>query len=263
MAFNAYEFSFNGESSYQYGLMIYDFGSTGQGNVGFGNQASIVETRTNTRIQPLHFGVNYHQKPLEFKLVFGAEEPLDRYEMENIALWLTGHQQYQWLSIEQPDLELVQFRCLITKLTPLMHGWLPVAFEANVLCDCPYAYGYPFEKQYVIRGETNILFRNNSSVREYIKPFISFRPTSTTTKLSIVNQDDDGREFLLDGIPRSASTITIDNLNGIIQESPGNLNLYDGFNLNFFRLVHGDNNLIVNGNGALTISGRFLYNVSA
>jgi len=263
MAFNSYEFSFNGESSAMYGLMIYDFGSTNQGNVSFGNQASIVETRTNLRIPPLHFGVNYHQKPLEFKLIFGAEGPLDRYELENIALWLTGHQQYQWLSIDQPDLEWVQFRCLITKLTPLMHGWLPVAFEANVVCDCPYAYGYPFENEYTINGETEILFRNNSSVREYIKPSISFRPTSGTTRLSIVNQDDDKREFLLDGIPASTDAIEIDNLNGIIQDTNNKSNLYEGFNLNFFRLVHGDNNLIVTGNGTLTISGRLLYNVSA
>lgn len=263
MAFNSYEFSFAGESSYQYGLMLYDFGGTGQGNVSFGNQASIIETRTHCRIQPLHFGVNYHQKPLEFKLVFGAEEPLDRYELENISMWLTGHQRYQWLSVDQPDLEHVQFRCLITKLTPLVHGWLPVAFEADVVCDCPYAYGFPFEKQYTIRGKTDILFRNDSSVHEYIKPSIFFQPTPNTTKLSIVNQNDGNREFLLEDIPAIAHSIEIDNQNGIIRDTAGKTNLYAGFNLHFFRLVHGDNRLVVTGDGILMISGRFLHNVSA
>lgn len=260
MAFNSYEFSFAGESSYQYGLMLYDFGGTGQGNVNFGNQASIVETRTNLRIQPLHFGVNYHQKPLEFKLVFGAEEPLDRYELENISMWLTGHQRYQWLSIDQPDLEFVQFHCLITRLTPLTHGWLPVAFEADVVCDCPYAYGFPFEFRYNINGAANILFRNKSSVHEYIKPTLVYTPVSGNT-LSIVNHNDNDREFRLTGIPSSTSVI-VDNCNGIIQETIGKINLYDGFNLNFFRLVHGDNNLTVIGNGILTITGRMLYNVA-
>ncbi len=70
--FNAYEFTFAGESSYMYDLMIYDFGNTTQDDVKFGNQASIVETRPINRIQPIHFGVNYHEKPLEFKLVFGS-----------------------------------------------------------------------------------------------------------------------------------------------------------------------------------------------
>ena len=180
-------------------------------------------------------------------------------------MWLTGHQQYQWLSIDQPDLEHVQFRCLITKLTPLAHSWLPVAFEANILCDCPYAYGCPFEESYTINGETNILFRNNGSVREYFKPYISFRPAFGTTELKIVNADDGGREFLLSDIPTGAAVVNIDNRNGIIQDQDNKFNLYDGFKdcMKFFRLVHGDNNLVVTGNGTLTIYGRFLYNVSA
>ena len=259
--FDSYEFTFAGESSMMYGMMLYDFGGTGQSPVPFGNKGSIIETRTLGRIQPLHFGVNYHGSPLQFKLVFGSlEEHLDRYEMENIAHWLTGYQDYQWLSIDQPDLERVQFRCLITQLTPLHHGWLPYAFEATVVCDCPYAYGFPFEYQYDVSGATDILFRNDSSVREYIKPTLIYAPTSGDT-LSIVNHDDNDREFRLTGIPSSTNVI-VDNRNGIIQETIGKTNLYDGFNLNFFRFVHGDNNLTVTGNGTLTITGRLLYNVA-
>lgn len=259
--FGGYEFTFAGGSSYQYGLMLYDFGGTGQSPVPFGNKGSIIETRTLGRIQPLHFGVNYHGSPLQFKLVFGTlEKSLDRYDMENIAHWLTGYQDYQWLSIDQPDLERVQFRCLITQLTPLYHGWLPYAFEAEVVCDCPYAYGFPFEYQYDISGTTDILFRNDSSVREYIKPTLIYIPTSGDT-LSIVNHDDNDREFKLTGIPSSTNVI-VDNRNGIIQEAIGKTNLYNGFNLNFFRLVHGDNNLTITGNGTLTITGRLLYNVA-
>lgn len=261
--FNSYEFSFAGESSLMYGMMIYDFDGNGQSDVAFGNRASIVEQRINNRIQPIHFGVKYHEKPLQFKLVFGSERTLDRYELEDISFWLTGHQDYQWLSIDQPDMELYQFRCLITELTPLAHGWLPVAFEATVVCDCPYAYGFEFEKQYQINGETSILFRNESSVREFIKPNLSFDPAVGTSSLSIVNHADNDREFLIKGIPTSDGVmVTVDNNNGIIRETTYGYNLYDGFNLNFFRLAHGDNSLTVKGNGILTISGRFLYNVA-
>lgn len=261
--FNSYEFSFAGESSLMYGLMIYDFGGNGQDDVAFGNRASIVEQRISNRIQPLHFGVRYHEKPLQFKLVFGSERALDRYELEDIGFWLTGHQDYQWLSIDQPDMELYQFKCLITELTPLSHGWLPVAFEATVTCDCPYAYGFMFEKQHQINGETAILFRNESSVREYIKPDISFAPAAGTSSISIVNHSDNDREFLIKNIPTSDGVLlAVDNSNGIIRELTYGYNLYDGFNLNFFRLVHGDNALTVTGNGILTVSGRFLYNVA-
>lgn len=258
--FNAYEFTFAGESSLMYGLMIYDFNGNGQNNVSFGNAASIVETRTNIRTRPIHFGVNYNKSPLQFKLVFGSTEPLDRYDMEVISLWLTGYQDYQWLSIEQPDLDHVQFKCLITQLTPLHHGWLPVAFEATVICDCPYAYGFPFEHHYQIADKTSVLFRNNSSVREYIQPILTYRTTGGGD-LRIINHSDGNREFSLHDIPAETCVI-INNDSGIIQETNFGYDLYDGFNLNFFRLVHGDNRLTIAGNGELTVSGRMLYNVA-
>lgn len=261
IVFNTYEFTYAGESSAMYGLMVYDIGGRGQDEVSFGNTASIVETRTNNRVRPIHFGVNYHTAPLQFKLVFGSDRELDRYELENVAFWLTGHQDYQWLTIDQPDLENVQFRCLVTQLTPIADGWIPAAFEAVIVCDCPYAYSYPFEKQYQLNGTENILFRNESSVREYVKPIITYQPLSGKS-LRIVNHDDGGREFLLDNIPASSLNIVIDNDNGIIQETNNGYNLYDGFNLNFFRLVHGDNNLTVTGNGTFTLSGRFYRNVA-
>lgn len=141
--------------------------------------------------------IDRKRKPLEFKLVFGAERELDRYELEDIAYWLTGRKEYKWLSIGQQDMEQLQFRCMVTELTPISHGWLPVAFQATIQCDCPYAYSYPFEKQYTISGETTILFRNESSVREYLKPEISFAPASSTRTLSLVNLNDDNREFKL------------------------------------------------------------------
>ena len=261
MAFNAYEFTFAGESSLMYGLMLYDIDGKGQDDVPFGNKGSIIETRTNRRVQPLHFGVNYNKTPLQFKLVFGAQEPLDRYELENISYWLTGHQNYQWLTIDEYDLEDVQFRCIITQLTPMTFGWLPYAFEATVVCDCPYAYSFPFEETYTVNGQTSVLLRNNTAVREFVKPTLTFVPSGNVSKLSIVNADDGNREFLIDNLP-SNIRIEVDNTNGIIRETKHGYNLYDGFNLNFFRIVHGDNNLVINGNGTLTISGRFYHNVA-
>ena len=109
---------FAGESSLSYGLMICDIGNHTQDDVAFGNEATIIETRLNNRIQPIHFGVNYHEEPLSFTLIIGSERPLDRYEFQNIAMWLTGHQQYQWLTIDQPDLDGVMFHCLVTSPHP-------------------------------------------------------------------------------------------------------------------------------------------------
>ena len=82
-----------------------------------------------------------------------------------------------------------------------------------------------------------------------------------TTEIKIVNHSDGDREFKLSNIPGS-SNIYVDNNNGIIQELNYNHNLYGGFNMNFFRLVHGDNELTITGNSVVSIAGRFLYNVA-
>lgn len=260
--FNCYEFTFDGVSSEMYGLMVYDIGGRGQEDVSFANKASITESRTRGRVRPIWLDVDYGEEPLSFSLVFGAEKPLDRFDMESISFWLTGHKEYKWLSIGQPDLEHVQYRCLITELTPISVGWLPVAFRAVVRCDCPYAYGYPFVREYTISGETSVLFRNESSVHEYLKPTLSFTPASGVTALSVVNREDRNRELSLTGLPAGAK-VSMDNENGILMEENAGGNLYDGFNMNFFRLVPGDNHLTIVGNGTLTISGRFLHNVGA
>ena len=245
--------------------MIYEIDGRKQDNVSFGNKAEISELRLPRRIQPIHYGVNYNKDPLQFKLVFGAQDYLDRYDLEVISLWLTGHQDYKWLSICQPDLRL-EYRCLIRDLTPISISWLPVAFEASIICDCPYAYGYEFSETYSTAANgTNITFRNDSSVREYIKPILTFDPSASsgTVTWRIVNHSDGDREFQIEDIPASA-VVRVDNTNGIITDtSANNVNLYGGFNMKLFRLVQGWNSLTVYGAGTMTISGRTLHNVSA
>lgn len=262
MAFHASEFTFNGESSEMYGLMICKFDKYGQENVSFGNKASIVETRSNRRVQPIHFGVNYNAEPLSFKVVFGAEHRMDRYELEAVSLWLTGHQQYKWLTIDQNDLDHYAFRCLLSQLTPIAYGGYPLAFEATVTCDCPYAYSYPFRYEYIVSGTKDILFRNRGTVREFLKPEMLFAPATGGGSLKIVNHDDGDREFLVGSLPVQTAVLHIDNRNGILYGESSVNNYYKDFNMKFFRLVHGDNHLSVTGNGTLTIAGRFLHNIA-
>lgn len=244
-----------------YGVMLYDIGGNGQEDVAFGNAASIIETRTAARVAPIHYGVNYHGSPLQFKLIFGSTEELDRYDLERISLWLTGYQDYQWLTIDQPDLENVQFRCIVTQLRPLSVGWLPYAFEAQITCDCPYAYSYPFSVQYTLNGESNIVFRNDGSAREYLRPTLSFTSSGGTDGISIINEDDGGREFAFSSLP-TGSGLIVDNQNGIITGVGTSVNLYTLFNMRFLRLVPGDNHLRITGYGTLTLSGRFYHNTA-
>lgn len=261
--FNAYEFTFAGQSSTAYGVVVCDFDGHTQDESSFGNQASIVEAQTTGRFRPIHYGVNYHKKPLEFKLVFGSETPLDRFDMERVALWLTGHQDYQWLSIAQPDLQHVQYRCLITDLEMVSVGWLPYAFEATIRCDCPYAYGNEFSKVYNLSEQTSVVFKNDGSAREYLRPTLTIELSPGESEFQIINHSDGDRTLSFFDLPASGISIIVDNENGIISElTSSGANLYQFCNLKFFRLVTGDNLLEFIGNGSVTISGRFLHNIA-
>lgn len=258
--FNTYEFTFAGESSLSYGLVVCDFDNSTQEDVAFGNVASIIESRSKSRIRPVHYGVDYHEEPLEFKLVFGSDRNFDRYDLQNIAMWLTGYQQYQWLMVDQPDMDGIAYHCLITELKPISIGWLPVAFEATVRCDSPYAYSFPIYRKITVDGTARVIFANESTVRDYLKPALQM--TVTGSDFSITNQSDGGRVFAFQGLPGGETHISVDNDRGILQDMDGEFNLYDCFNMNFLRFVPGDNVLEITGSGTVEISCRFMFNTS-
>ena len=260
--YRSYEFTFAGVPSSTFGMFVCDIGSKRHGDNAFGNRANIVEQRLAHRIRPLHYGVRYHDEPLSFTLIFGGKQDMDRFQMQAVAKWLTGYQDYQWLSIDQPDLEHVQFRCLIQSLTPISVGWLPVAFEARVVCDCPYGYSYPFRKSYTISGTESFTFYNDSTCRALLKPTLKIELVSRCTSFSLANQRT-GQTMAFSELPNGGVSITVDNENELITEENYGADIYNHFNYVFFGLEPGDNEIEVVGNGILTISGRFLYNTGA
>lgn len=268
MAFNAYEFVFDGISCKQYDLMIYDFDNLKQNDNAFGTQVTISEDRLNDRYSSLHYGTS-NNKVLEFPLVFGAntnrileEKPLDRWEMQAIASWLTGHKQYKWLEIVQPDLFNVRYKCIITSLKPITVGWLPWAFTATIKCDSPYAYRTPTTFKFKVDGSSAGVILNRGSHNGYYYPNIKLS-LPHGGDFSIRNKSDKNREFSITGNPiTKGCEIEIDNQNQTITNNL-DINLYDNFNLNFFRLINGNNLLEFKGNGFVEIKCEFPVNVGA
>lgn len=261
--YSSYEFVYAGLPSSMFDMFVCDIGSKSHGDNAFGNQANIVETRIANRVTPLHYGVRYHDEPLSFTLIFASEYSLDRYQIQEVAKWLTGYQEYQWLSIAQPDLEYIQFRCLVKTLTPISVGWYPTAFEAKIICDCPYGYSYPFERSFTVEGGADVVFHNESTARVLLRPMLHVELADGCAELSIKNNTMDGDALVLSGLPGGALSITVDNENLVVSEENYGIDLYEYFNYHFLELGVGDNELSISGSGTVTISGRYLYNVGA
>ncbi len=270
MAFEGCGFAFDGIPAAEFGLELYEFGSNTQGDTPIASTGEILSQQVEKRHRSYLYGVAQN-KPLEFKLVFGvnrasihAHKPLDRWDIQAITAWLTGHDdgKWKWLEIEQPDLETVRYRCLISELTPISEGLETWAFSCRVTCDSPFGYTYPETYVYRLAGEPKqILLYNRSSFHGDYYPRVELL-LNGGDGASIVNESDGNRKFLFSGLNALMPlTLTVDNETQIIKSDrllpkPA----YSYFNLNFFRLKRGDNVLTLNGRGIVKIICEFPVN---
>lgn len=271
MAFYGCHFSFDGVSCFEHGLMIYDLGSPEEDGR-FSSAVEIQEDRTSKRYTPLHYGVTQNT-PLTFSFTFGADmdsidgnTPLDRWDIDVIAHWLTGHEEYKWLEITQPDMEAVRYRCIISDLEYHTYGKMPWAFTCQVTCDSPFAYTYPEQSKYSVSTRKSIQFEcRTSSLYYYPKVTIcgvddGRGNLSSIGDFKIINHTDGDREFSFSELPSAVTEITIDNENEIITNS-ADLNIYGNSNLKFLRLKRGLNQLEFIGNGTVILECTFPINI--
>lgn len=265
MAFWGNEFIFDGVPCSEYGLMVYSFGSNTQEDVSFQN-GDIIEDRIPGRYDALTYGVVQNQA-LEYTLIFGADpasmdanDPIDRFEVEAIAGWLTGHQSRKWLVILQEDMEPFRYKCMISELTLITYGDMPWAFSCKVSCDSPFAYTMPDEYTYTVNGTSTVPFFNRSSYNGYYRPVIEIANMGSGT-LSIKNKTDGGRTLQFTDAPVNSTTvIRVDNKNQIITGSDGT-NLYPYCNMKFLRLLRGDNVLEISGKAQVKLICEFPVNI--
>ena len=290
MAFYGSYFTFDGVSCKDLNLMIYDFGSSGQDDtVAFGSTGTAIEDRTAHRYASLFYGVK-QDKPLVFNLTFGAdccllekERAFRRPEVAKIAAWLTGHNTWKWLEIEQPDMMFVRYRCYISSLQLISYLGKPWAFSCTVTCDSPYAYLREETFEYSVSGTEEIEIENMSSFHGYYYPFMVI-DTTDRADITITNNSDGNRVFSISqaadagagiaaGIP-SGKRFIVDNENQIITvhayngtsgeyEADETINPYALFNNQYLGFVQGPNTLTLSGSFDLRITISFPVDVGA
>lgn len=265
MGFIARRFSFNRVPCEKFGLRIYDIDGNTNEATPF---ASVGELQTDvipSRGRNFLYGRTF-ENPLEFNIVFGldpsemldADDHMDRYEMNAIANWLTGHDIYHWLEIEQPDLEMIRYHCVISELEPIQVAWLPWGFTAKVTCDSPYGYMFPKTYHYTCTGDSTIQLLSRSTINRKYYPKMKIQLNGSDT-ISIINQSCGNSEFKFSGLPQSYFlTISIDHeLCKIDSSDVAYANLYQYCNFNWFPLKRGMNKIRVLGNCILDFICEF------
>lgn len=276
MAFRAYEFTFRGLSCRQFDLLMYDSEDFLQENP---VRASAGEPQIETvfrRTSALLRGVE-RSGTLTFPLSFGLCPEriyegrfLDRFELERISSWLTGYSEWNFLTICQPDLAHVRYRCIIKDLTDVSFGRETYGFTCTVVCDSPYAYLLPKEYRYVCDGTRIIPFFNRSSMNAPYSPVLSLR-TKGSAGISIFNETtgEQGPAFgsaaqyngaFRQPLPASDLSVTLHNDSGVLSCSDSR-NLYPYFNFEFLHLQRGENRLRVDGACELALLCEFPVDV--
>lgn len=264
MSFFGRAFVFDSTPCELYDLMLYDIGNQDE-DQNITGVSTIEDETVGDKWRPYFYGTKPGEK-LEFDITFGVNERrldhdkfLDDLEIAEVTSWLCGHKEYKWLYIDQPDKELVGYRCIISNLQITRYGSVPWAMTAHVTCDSPYAYLEAKEIQQTVDGSLTFEIYNESSLNDWYYPVISFSRTSGTA-FSATNEQDDNRGPSLTNIPGSVTEIRIDNDRCVIENDQG-VNLYSGFNFQFLRLRRGYNQITVTGTGTITIQCEYPINV--
>ena len=253
MSFYGTSFIFDGIPCEEMGLIMYDFSNAKQSETMFSSDLTISEDRISGRLRPLMYGGSVNA-PLTFNMVMCASEdsiyynePLDRWDLQKISSWLTGHKQYKWLEIVQPDMEDYRYRCIITELKAVEVAGNKWGLSCKVTCDSPYAYMKPIE--YII-NKSSYAIHSPMSYNDFYYPLITINKYSPGNLGIKISNEKEEYTFLMENIPLSLGKIIIDSENEIITCNSG-LNVYQYIKydnkFHFPRFIRGDNNIILNG----------------
>ena len=264
MSYYGKAFVFDGVPCETYDLMMYDVGNQDE-DIKLSSVSAIEDEVIAGKWRPYFYGTKPGEK-LEFDITFGVNtrridngKYLDRWELADVATWLTGHQEYKWLYIDSPDSRMYGYRCIITDLKVTVYGSVPWAMTAHVTCDSPYAYLESKDITYNISGTRTINIYNESSLNGFYYPQVSFIRSSGSS-FSVRNVSDNNKGPVITNIPGSVGLINIDNEHLVVSNDQ-DLNLYEGFNFQFLRLLRGRNTLTVTGNGRFTMTCEYPINV--
>lgn len=270
MSFVGTSMIFNGVSSEEMGLALFDFSSKRQSDTHFTGDLSPAEERIEGRCRSLFYGGAVNT-PLTFTMVLSATEerarrgePFDRWDMQKIAAWLTGHDSYQWLSIVQGDLEEVRYRCLISELEAVEVAGFTWGFSCKVTCDSPFAYLSPRTYTFVAApsGSGEIYSESSSNVPYY--PLLTISGHQGGMLSVGVRNNRETSTFTFQDIPSAAGTLRIDCENGVIT-ADGISNAYQylvfptGFH--FPRFARGVNYITLTGAGTYQFTCEWPVNV--
>lgn len=248
MGFYATNFVYDGVSSSTYGLRISSLGGDTE------HPGADVELITQSVYRrPANYLLGVRQSPpLTIPVTITVETELSATESSRISRWLFGREDYKKLQIIQPDMQYIYYNCVFTNPTLIRYGGIIRGYNANIVCDSPFAWEFPSRISYTYDTymvNQNITINNTSDVVDYIYPIIEFQSNAFGGYLEIINKSDNRRLFSITGLNPLKYYRVDNNIQTATELTSGENYVPNmkGNNYKWFRYINGINNLNITG----------------
>ena len=255
---NLSNFVFDNTPSHVFGLRIAHIGTQGVVAKNTYTDIELITDRSAKRIEPYRYGRRLPETltfPMEIYNKHGKQYP--SYEVQAIQEWLFGRIEPKFLSILDPDKGNEAYLCWLTNPSIVRLAGRVMGWRFDVVCAAPYSFTDIVETRFeCVNDATIINFHNLSNIEDYLYPEMSIEMLGNNTFVLIENANDDNRLFSLTNI-RQGNSIFVDNNRQFMKAANGD-NVFQHFNLNWFRFAPGHNRLYVDGRCIITFRNRFM-----
>lgn len=272
MSFHGTSMIFDGIACEEMGLVMYEFDNYRQEPTKFSSSLAIQEDRIGGRYRSLFYGGTVNE-PLVYKMVLCVREDkamrgehLDRWDLQKIASWLTGHTEYKWLHIVQRDMKDVRYRCIFSELEVIEVAGNAWGVSCKVTCDSPYAYLTPRSYSFTAtksNAATGTIM-SESTHNGFYYPKLTIKPSTKTNVLVTIENKLEASTFKMLAVPTSFGTVSIDCENGVVTTGSGenpyeHIDFPNGFH--FPRFARGENIVTLTGAGTYKFECEWPVNV--
>lgn len=275
MAVYGKNFEFNGKNSSDFGIMLAGFEEISSIPMGLDREVNRGEANI-YRHKRNHFGATY-TSPLEFELsiIKNIEEDqrdmiFSRNEIRSITAWLTSPLYPELFHMTDYGFDTyledqVDYYVTFSSIEDVVVNGGIVGLTIKATCDCPFGYSREFTKE--ISANSSITIMNTTDDYEsFIYPVIKIDP-SDDGQITISNNTENKSISIKS--KGANNTVYIDCQRLEIKDYIGSLiplsdlGINNPANIYFPRLLHGQNEISVDGNAKVTLSYREYRKVGA
>lgn len=254
-------FTYNGKSSEDFDLILVNVG-TEEGSSSLLSRQSIHTDMTQSRPKINDKGTKY-SNVLSFpvSLIKKDKKPLEPEEIRSITTWLTGPRYARPLNIIAEGTRdeiydgLTYYGKFVGRFDFFMVGNTRYGFTCNFECNAPYP--YLIQSFNYSSASTQTINLNNTSDELEIPLYPTLTITPHSDGLISIDNKTDALQDPTTLRCFHNNTVTIDCNRKIITDSLGNPYDFQYFNLTWFELLPGNNDILLSGNFDLKITCEF------